>query len=95
MALIPRMRMLRLGKAPRFTHSPTEGTELVWSDHHLSSPMLALQLRKTVKYPLGTCCVPGTVQGPGDTVMDKQGRSLFTGSWRTMRGDWRKHRTQN
>lgn len=68
---------------------PTEGKpEPVRSDHRLSSPTPALQLRKTVKYLLRTYCVPGTVQ-------DKQGRSLVPGSWRTMRGDWRKHRTQN
>lgn len=88
--------MPRLGKATRFTHSPTEGKpEPAQSDNRLSAPALVLQLRKTVKYLLRSYCVPGTVHGPGDTVTDKQGRSLFPRSWRPLRGDWPKHRTQN
>ena len=47
--------MPRLGKATRFTHSPTEGKpEPAQSDHRLSAPAVVLQLRKTVKYLLRT-----------------------------------------
>lgn len=97
MALIPRMRLLRLRQGPADSHSPTEGTELVWSDHHLTLPCPSPAAEKNRQIPTGEPAVypKALSRGPGDTVMDKQEGACSLGAERTMRGDRSKHRTQN